>query len=471
MVSTLINPKGSSRTGQFARSDEYIFFVELGSSAPVPQPLGPEWQGSRATTTTRLRWLSMIRSGTGATRSDRPGMFYPILLDATNGSFIAVGDVLAPHAPRSSLSIRNGVVAVWPIRQDGTEGRWQVGPQTARSLRASGFLRVGRFKDEATAISYLPSGEMKKVQNGVFGDVVLSDQGHIKAGGEAATAAARVPTTQWALASHSASEHGSRLLRNLLPARKFPFPKSLYAVEDALRFFVADKPNALVLDFFAGSGTTAHAVMRLNHEDGGRRRSICVTNNEVGSDEQADLRAKGLKPGDAAWEAIGICDYITMPRIQSAITGLTSTAEAVNGSYRFVDEFPMEEGFAENAEFFTLTYEDPALVALGRRFEAISPLLWLRAGAVGERINHVAEEGWSIPPQAVYGVLFDTTAWPRFIAAVAARDGSVIPLTHLFVVTDSLVEFQQIVSRLDQSLKITRLYADYLRSFEINTPR
>jgi adenine-specific DNA-methyltransferase len=54
---------------------------------------------------------------------------------------------------------------------------------------------------------------------------------------------------------------------------------------------------------------------------------------------------------------------------------------------------------------------------------------------------------------------------------VAARDGSVIPLTHLFVVTDSLVEFQQVVSRLDQSLEITRLYADYLRSFEINSPR
>jgi adenine-specific DNA-methyltransferase len=211
--------------------------------------------------------------------------------------------------------------------------------------------------------------------------------------------------------------------------------------------------------------------MRLNHQDGGRRRSICVTNNEVGVAEQATLRARGLKPGDEDWEALGICDYITKPRIRAAITGTTTTGAAIAGDYRFVDEFPMADGFAENAEFFTLTYEDPALISLGRRFEAISPLLWLRAGAVGERIDHVAEEGWAIPPQAVYGVLFDTTAWPRFIAAVAARDGSVIPLTHLFVVTDSLVEFQQVVSRLDQSLEITRLYAGYLRSFEINSPR
>ena len=71
------------------------------------------------------------------------------------------------------------------------------------------------------------------------------------------------------------------MINQLLPGRKFPFPKSLYAVEDALRFFVQNKPDAVVLDFFSGSGTTAHAVMRLNKQDGGRRQCISVTNNEV----------------------------------------------------------------------------------------------------------------------------------------------------------------------------------------------
>jgi hypothetical protein len=50
----------------------------------------------------------------------------------------------------------------------------------------------------------------------------------------------------------------------------------VYSVEDALRFFVANKPDALVLDFFSGSGTTAHAVMRLNRQDGGRAVQRCV---------------------------------------------------------------------------------------------------------------------------------------------------------------------------------------------------
>ena len=88
------------------------------------------------------------------------------------------------------------------------------------------------------------------------------------------------------------------LLRALIPGRRFDFPKSLYAVEDTLRFFIANKPDAVVVDFFAGSGTTAHAVMRLNKRDNGRRQAILVTNNEVSADEQSKLTRQGLRPGD-----------------------------------------------------------------------------------------------------------------------------------------------------------------------------
>lgn len=69
--------------------------------------------------------------------------------------------------------------------------------------------------------------------------------------------------------------------------RKFPYPKSLYAVEDALR--IVTKEDALIVDFFAGSGTTLHVVALLNSEDGGHRRCIMVTNNEVSEDEAKRL--------------------------------------------------------------------------------------------------------------------------------------------------------------------------------------
>ena len=81
--------------------------------------------------------------------------------------------------------------------------------------------------------------------------------------------------------------YGSALLSNLIPDRKFPFPEvSLCGRGRASLLLSETKPDAIVLDFFAGSGTTAHAVMRLNQQDGGRRQSISVTNNEVSADEQ-----------------------------------------------------------------------------------------------------------------------------------------------------------------------------------------
>src|SRR5699024_2628933 len=76
----------------------------------------------------------------------------------------------------------------------------------------------------------------------------------------------RTPKTVWNRSRHSAGEHGSRMLRAMIPRRAFTFPKSLYAVEDSLRVAVGDKPDAVVLDFFSGSGTTAHALMRLNRQ-------------------------------------------------------------------------------------------------------------------------------------------------------------------------------------------------------------
>jgi adenine-specific DNA-methyltransferase len=91
----------------------------------------------------------------------------------------------------------------------------------------------------------------------------------------------------WREKSHDAGAYGTSLLGALLSGRRFPFPKSLYAVEDTLRFFVKDKPNAVILDFFAGSGTTAHAVARLNHRTAGSNRaSLERTRGDQGQGRQ-----------------------------------------------------------------------------------------------------------------------------------------------------------------------------------------
>src|SRR5207249_8297926 len=143
------------------------------------------------------------------------------------------------------------------------------------------------------------------------------------------------------------------------------------------------------------------------------RRSIVVTNNEVGPDEQKVLRDDDLRPGDPEWEKWGICEYITKPRIEAAITGNSPDDEPVKGDYKFTDEFPMAEGFEENVEFFTLTYETPVTVNHNRAFARIAPLLWLRAGSRGRRIDTLLEAGWEVVD--AYGLLVDVDSAMPFI--------------------------------------------------------
>lgn len=463
MTTSVISPQGSARPGAFARVEEYIFFVRIGAARV--HVTGDDMLIEPESVALAPVWFSMIRSGTDARRQDSKNLFYPIHVRSDTRQVVQVGEPLPVSLDRSAIRPLPGCEIVWPIRRDGSEGRWQLSAATFLSSLEKGYAKVGAINNTGgRSIMYVRTGDRARIERREILRLEDDAWGYPVYERTADGVASRAPKSVWNKLSHDAGKQGTMLLSRLLPGRKFPFPKSLYAVEDALRFFIADKPDALVIDFFAGSGTTAHAVMRINHQLGGRRRSIMVTNNEVSVEEQKALRRLGLRPGDQAWEAEGICEYITKPRIEAAITGRAPGGAVVSGSYSFIAEFEMSEGLDENAEFFTLTYEEPALVSLGRRFEAIAPLLWLRAGSRGVRIDEVSLEGWSIPTAACYGVLFDTSAWGAFVAAAASRED----LTHAFIVTDSLVEYQQIVSRLSPALATTRLYADYLRSFEIN---
>src|SRR5262249_2073453 len=189
-------------------------------------------------------------------------------------------------------------------------------------------------------------------------------------------------------------------------------------------------PSAVILDFFCGSGTTAHAVLRLNKQDGGLRQSISITNNEVGADEQKALREDGCRPGDSSWEQYGIFEYITKPRIEAAVTGKTPGGEPIKGDYKFTDVFPMAEGFNENVEFFALTYEAPLRVASNREFSKVAPLLWMRAGSRGRRIEDISK-GWEVAD--AYAVLADLDHTEAFLKTVAATGESI---AIAFVVTD-----------------------------------
>ena len=191
--------------------------------------------------------------------------------------------------------------------------------------------------------------------------------------------------------------------------------------------------------------------MRLNRQDDGRRQCICVTNNEVKASEQQTLQSEGLRPGDPDWEQWGICEYITKPRIKAAITGQTPDGEPIKGDYKFTDEFPMADGFEENAEFFTLTYETPVSVSHNRAFCRIAPLLWMRAGSEGRRIEALPDTGWDVAD--TYGLLTDLDAAAPFVNAVEAADC----IRIAFIVTDDDRRFQSVSQRLPAGVEPVRL--------------
>ena len=469
MISSVIKPGGTSRTKEFSRVDEYLYFVFIGNAELVrtnDNMLGVVAEEPIGISESDL-WEGMVRRGIGVVRSQRPKQFYPIFIEAGAGRIVSAGEPLPLSADRHAVEPPPGLTAVWPIKDDGTEGFWQLSPAGLGSARAQGTVRVGSFNEKTGEwrIQYMKAKKAKAVADGLVATLGKDEHGVVILDLQnSALATESTPRTVWNKSSHDASASGAGLLNKVLPGRKFPYPKSLFAVEDSLRFFVAEKPLAVVIDFFAGSGTTAHAVMRLNKQDGGRRMSISVTNNEVSADEQAALRNKGLRPGDPDWDRWGICEYITNPRIRAAITGKTPDGDPVKGDYKFTDAFPIEDGFAENVEFFTLTYETPLRVASNREFAKIAPLLWLRAGSRGRRIDDISA-GWDVAD--VYGVLANLDHTQDFLKAVAANDAVAVA----YIVTDEERLFESVAQELPDHVEPVRLYEAYLRNFEIESGR
>lgn len=363
MVTSMTNKKGQPRPGRFSRSEEYLFFVFVGKAKVKKSSDNMLFTVATddlfASNNLKKKkqptiWNSLLRRGTHADRADRPKLFYPIFVNESDCSIKEVGDPLELTADRNLVSCPNGCSVAWPIHKDGTEGNWQMKPETLRRAIKDGVAKMGQRNKKTGnwAVLYLKRKQLQQIKSGEIivlgneptGALILqyAEDENITLGQE--------PRSLWVKDSHDASVYGSTLVRSFLPGRKFPFPKSLYAVQDTLRFVVGDKPHATIIDFFAGSGTTQHALSLLNLEDGGQRKCIMVTNNELSEDEEKALKKKGFKKGDKEWEDRGIARYITWPRVNCYANGINIHGKKINGNYLGV-EFPISNGFPINVKY------------------------------------------------------------------------------------------------------------------------
>ena len=452
MVSTTISPRSTSRANDFSRVDEFAFFVFFGSSGPVA--------AAADSAAEEVRWFYLRRTQRHLVRGSRPNQFYPIYVDTATSQIVKIGEPMGLADRIEDVPGVEGAVAIYPVNPDGEQLIWGLtGPSLRQALR-DGYVRVtAGTEHQPYTIAYLSLPNIRRAERGELEVTGIRPDGSkvvVLPRGRAAK-----PTTVWREARHDAGAYGTSLLRSLVPGRRFPFPKSLYLVEDTLRLFVKDKPDAVVLDFFAGSGTTAHAVARLNRQDGGRRQSIMVTNNEVSADEAKELRSRGLRPGDPDWEALGIFEHITRPRVTAAITGKTPDGDPIADDYKFTDEFSMADGFEENVAFLEHRYLDADDIDLGHAFDDIAPLLWLRAGGQGPIGQRLDGAGAPLPYVWTdrYGVLFDEDSWRSFVSArpETARVA--------FIVTYSPTVFAGIAAELPTSMDTVRMYDTYLSMF------
>ena len=572
MVTIVTNPKGTGKNN-FARVEEHALFcipdlgypvisgiaiddtepmqVDEDEDANDPVELSIDFDPSTSPISDLWeRRYARRRGSESSYRHQRANQFYPIFIDEEKRVVIQAGESI-PLGKDPCFHRKNGLRPIWPIDDKGNHRCWRFISETMQRLIDQKRVVLGRYNEKQDTWT-LNIWERKNLVT--------------------------KPKTVWWNTHHDAGTHGTTLLHNILAKRgAFPFPKSIYAVRDCLASVVRRRRDALVLDFFAGSGSTLHAVNLLNLEDQGRRRCILVTNNEVSESDARRLATVGARPGDAEWEAEGICQNVTWPRLKFTICGHRDDGSDLEGEYftgkitekqktrrvkqigfssvnhlntltkkrqlvalidgipqsevkanaaflvskrhpisilfddlhanawlqaledhvhitdfyvvtasnRIFNELkshvqkmlgpviateeekrPMREGFPTNLEYFRLDFLDKDHVALGRQFQEILPILWLRAGAMGPRPEFPRYNpipSMVMPRHNPFAVLLEETQFADFAAELEGRGD----LTHVFLVTDSEEAFQEMSEQLKVPTVI-QLYRDYLENFVIN---
>lgn len=468
MITTVISAKGVVRTGQLSRVEEYIFILEWGGSCVCSSIYNMLDDEVKKESDRSIEWLGFRRRAPQAKRNSRPNQFYPIYVNNVDGKIASIGDVVQHGIDRNSIFVPDGCTALWPLSKDGDERLWSLVPEQARLNFEKGYLKVNNWNsaNKSGTVYYLPSGTIKDIENGKATIVGYNTDGSVEAKyhSEGTTPPKRV----WNMKTHNAETYGTNIL-NAIIGKRFDYPKSLYAVHDVIRFFVANKPNAIIVDFFSGSGTTLHAVNLLNAEDGGHRRCIMVTNNEVSADEAKMLKDKGYQPGDAEWEKLGIAHYVTWPRTVCSIKGQDVNGNPLKGDY-LGSEPPMHmaDGFKANAAFFKLGFLDPTAVSLGMRISEMLPTLWLKTGAKGKCPELSGEQvpDMLILPENQFAVLINENTFADFAEKLAEHP----EIQTVFLATDYEVNYQSMVKNLNVE-NAYQLYRDYLDHFRVNRGR
>lgn len=226
-ITIVHNPRGAQGTN-FSYVHEYAFFVI---------PRDQKSIADRTIEEEDIWWSNLRNWGGESERHTAKTCFYPIYVKGDQ--IVGFGDVLSNDVHPEQTVDEGDRFAIYPIDGKGIERKWRYGRESVENIKHLLQVKKGRQGLEVW---------------------IGKDFGQHK--------------TVWNDTRYDANEYGTKLLKSLVPSCPFKYPKSLWTVYDCLKAIVEDKPDAIVLDFFAGSGTTGHALDELNKVDGGRRRFL-----------------------------------------------------------------------------------------------------------------------------------------------------------------------------------------------------
>lgn len=267
-VAVRANPSGRPTKAGFSVSHEYVHFVGKSTAATVGKMNPTEDQAARFSEEDAegaFEWRNLRREGSNSDRSARRALHYPLYV---SDSKVRIPEMTWDEETEEWLfkeSPNFDEATTWPIDDKGNEKTWRWSHETVRDNMKDIAIRKDRSGKNYVYYKRRPNEE------GV------------------------VAVTTWFDSKYSATEHGTALLKKMFGKPPFSYPKSIHAVQDSIYVGGASKPDAITLDFFAGSATTGHAVINLNREDGGARKFLLV--------EQGDY-----------------FDTVTLPRIAKAMT-------------------------------------------------------------------------------------------------------------------------------------------------------
>ena len=257
VASVRSTPIGRTSRGKLSPTHEYALFYGRQDAYPGPL-IKTEKEKQRyphRDEIGRYAWRNLLRTGTNDRRADRPKLYYPI--------FVGEDDALRVphmiwHEQKAEYQILEQPTAketvVWPVKEQNgqrVEKRWERGWERVSRESKFGEYRIHRNNTssgkQAISIHFIQRMDVSSA-----------------------------PKTWWGDSKYASSNHGAKVLKNLFAVNPIDFPKSVALVEDCIRASGAGEHNVNIVDFFAGSGTTAHAVINLNRNDGGKRKYVLV---------------------------------------------------------------------------------------------------------------------------------------------------------------------------------------------------